>query len=203
MGSLNILGIEGPKGAGKDTAFKLINGMCPFNVRRFAFADELKNELIKELKLSPEILRGTTEEKDNTYTKYEWSDPRFSWHRKGREGFITYREMMQLWGFKAGTPYWINKLFTKINAYANEYPEDIAIITDVRFPEEVGAIIEAGGSLVLIDGVKTKKHNDDYSEAGGLYYDYKVPGRGKAPLSKTKAELADIMWSAFGINCRG
>lgn len=203
MGSINILGIEGPKGAGKDTVFNMIKDMSPLPVKRFAFADNLKKELARDMKLDIKILHGTQEQKDQTLTQYNWEEPRFGWCRNGRKGPITYREMMTLWGRMKGTYYWLNSLFSEIYYHNTEHPEDIIIITDVRFDEEAKAIQAAGGSLLLVDGVVTGEHNDDPSEKGGLDYDFIVPGKGKAPKNQTRAELIDIMWAAFGINCKG
>ena len=56
MGTL--IGLCGPKGAGKDTVFKIISKHIP-NAKRFACADLLKLELTENFGLDPQILHGT------------------------------------------------------------------------------------------------------------------------------------------------
>ena len=201
MGSLNILGIEGKKGAGKDAAFHMIKKMSPVDVKRFAFADRLKSELLTHFNVNKFILHGTTDQKDTMLCEEKWEDPEWAWCRNGRSGRMTYRELMQSYGALMGCEYWINGLMGDVQAYADQYPDDIMIVTDVRFPKEVGALLDVNATLVKVDGVSTELFIDDESETQELYYDYIVPGRGKAPISKTKSLLADIMWSSFGVAC--
>ena len=199
-----LLGIEGPKGSGKDTVCKLIHESCPVDNKRFAFADVLKQELHDEMGLDLGILHGTQEDKDTTYTKYEWEHPRFDQFRtEGKSGRITYREMMTIWGAMKGCEYWINKILPDLYDFWDRYDDGLAIITDVRFPGEAEMVKDLGGSLLFIDGVKTGKFNDHVSEAGGLQYDYTIKGKGKASIGQTKSSLIDVMWSAFGINIKG
>lgn len=206
MAKWRILGIEGPKGGGKDTVCSMILDMCPLPAKRFAFADKLKQELAEEMNLDPKVLNGTTEEKDTTLTGYDWGHPRFDQFRtKGQTGEITYREMMTIWGEMRGTNYWVSHLLGEIYDYLEDDPDRIAIITDVRFPEEVKAVHYAGGEIVKIDAKLTDTLNDHPSESNysDLEYDYMIPGRGKADLKETKARIKDVMWSSLGINCHG
>jgi len=203
-----ILGISGPKGGGKDTVFKMIETLCPLSVKRFAFADKLKNELVSELKLDDDILhKGTTLEKDTTLTGYTWDSPQYAqFNPKGaKTGFITYREMMCIWGEMKGTSYWVSKLLGDIYDYLEEDSDHIAIVTDVRYPEEVTALRYSGADLIKIEatseGTIDYKHSSENTDI--LEYDYLLKGRGKASLSETKAALRDIMWSALGVNCHG
>lgn len=202
-----IIGLEGPKGGGKDTVCQMIIDLCPLPVKRFAFADKLKHELVEEMGLVEDILvNGTTDQKDTTYTKYEWDHPRFDQFRtNGQTGAITYREMMTIWGEIRGTNYWVSHLIDQVYDWLEKDPDNIAVISDVRFPEEVKAVQYAGGDLVKIDAKLTDTLNDHPSESNysSLEFDYLLPGRGKASLGETKGKLMDIMWSSLGVNCRG
>ena len=201
---MQLLGISGYKGSGKDTAFTMIKADCPFRVKRFAFADLLKEELRDEMGLDMDILHGTTEQKDTTYTDFDWEHPRFDWIREeGKSGKITYREMLTIWGSMKGCTYWVDKLLDQLYAYHDEHPEDLLIVTDVRFPLEAETIVHNGGYILRIDGKQQGDFLDHASENADFHFDYVVPGRGKASKSKTKHELHNVMWSAFGINCKG
>lgn len=199
-----ILGIEGPKGSGKDTVCNLIIDSCPLETQRFAFADILKEELAEEMGLDLGILHGTTEEKDTTYSKYEWDHPRFDQFRtSGQTGRITYREMMTIWGTMKGTGYWVDKLLIRLYTWLDNHEDGLAIVTDVRFPLEATTVRSLGGLLLKIDGDTQGEFNDNPAEAGGLEYDYDIKGRGKASIGQTKSSLIEVMWSAFGINIKG
>lgn len=206
MAKWRIIGIEGPKGGGKDTVCNMVCDMCPLPVKRFAFADKLKQELAEEMNLDPKILnQGTTEQKDTMLTGYYWEHPRFDQFRtRDKQGEITYREMMTIWGEMRGTNYWVSYLLGEMYDWLEDDPDNIAVVTDVRFPEEVQAIKYAGGDLIKIDAKLTDTLNDHPSEANysDLEFDYMLPGRGKASLSETKSKLKDILWSSLGVNCR-
>lgn len=199
-----ILGIEGPKGSGKDTVCKLITDSCPLETKRFALADALKEELAEEMGLDLGILHGSTEGKDTTLTGYDWGHPRFDqFRRKGQEGLITYREMMTIWGEMKGTGYWVDKLLVQLYTWLDRHEDGLAIITDVRMPLEAKTITNLGGLLLKIDGNTQGEFNDHITETCGLPFDYEVKGRGKASIGQTKSSLIEVMWSAFGINIKG
>jgi hypothetical protein len=130
MAKWRILGIEGPKGGGKDTICQMVIDMCPLPVKRFAFADQLKEELIKEMHLDGDILhKGTTEQKDTTNTEYDWSHPRFDQFRtKGQTGAITYREMMTIWGEMRGTNYWVSHLLGQMYGFLKKFRRSSTLV---------------------------------------------------------------------------
>ncbi len=93
----HIIGISGKKMSGKDT---LANGLMNIlkdhgTVKKFSFADGLKDILVDILGLRPEQVRGTDEDK-NTSTKYIWENfPEFiRWDNGGRKFVNSLGEML-------------------------------------------------------------------------------------------------------------
>jgi hypothetical protein len=65
-------------------------------------------------------------------------------------GQMTGRDFMQFWGTEIGrkmySPIWINKTLKTILREGSE----LALITDVRFPDEIEAIKKAGGVVIRL-----------------------------------------------------
>jgi len=207
MASWRIIGLQGPKGSGKDYAYKVLEEVSPVRVKRFAFADELKLELSETFGLSMALLHGSEEEKDTSYTKTLWSNPMVEKHAEGREGAMTYRELLQIYGTEIarlgrGADVWLDKLKPKVYDWLEEDDEHVAVITDVRYPNECQWVTDAGGTNVLIDGNRSNKDTHP-SEQGGLEHDVRIPSKGLVSHNETNKHLKDLMWSAVGVNCHG
>jgi hypothetical protein len=132
-----IIGISGKMGSGKDTLAKYINDIDPsFKIKHFA--DPLK-ECVQQLIKSPDL---HTQSGKKYYI--EWLG-------------MTARELLQKFGtaIREGvdSDFWVKLLLN------NSKNEDI-IIADVRFPNEVKAIKEAGGIIVRIErkNIETNSH---------------------------------------------
>ena len=114
-----IIGISGCARSGKDLFFKLLsNNLNPkFNLKRFAFADELKNDLSCLLKQNFNIdpLNPTPEEKE------------------------LIRPLLVCYGTdiarKINENYWIQKIQPKIIENL-KIKNNIAVLTDVRYVNE-------------------------------------------------------------------
>jgi len=80
-----ILGISGKKQSGKDTLLANIGPKLNGLVKKYSFADGLKNFLVEVMGLSQEQVWGTDEQK-NTITNYTWENiPEFiRWENGGR-----------------------------------------------------------------------------------------------------------------------
>lgn len=80
-----ILGFSGKKKSGKDTLLNNIRPLLNGVVKKYSFADGLKNFLVDVMGLRPEQVWGTDEEK-NTKTSYLWENlPEFvRWENGGR-----------------------------------------------------------------------------------------------------------------------
>lgn len=116
-------------------------------IKVYHFADYLKNMCVELFSMNPENLYGTDNQK-NQPTEFRWekmpTDP-------DQEGIMTYRDFLEYFGTKVirkiKTSAWVDATIKKINKEKSE----IAIIPDVRFPNEVKAIQDAGGIVVRLN----------------------------------------------------
>ena len=152
------------------------HNMWPY-VKVYSFADHLKWICIKLFDIPFECCFGTDEQKNQPQEHLLWENmPRFqnmnlmvkmpidakkSWD--WREGPMTAREFMQFFGTdvmrKMYEPIWVNACIKKIQQEQSE----LAIIADVRFPNEAKVIEEAGGTVLRIK--RNTKKDDHISES--------------------------------------
>lgn len=111
-----VIGLSGVAGSGKDTLFSLLS-LRNSNVKRFALADILKQEISPFLKdlYGIDILNCSREEKNLVR-------PILVEHGKIRRTLTS------------GT-YWTSKLTTSIQEFVALDPNNIAVITDIRYAE--------------------------------------------------------------------
>lgn len=115
-------------------------------IKIYHFADYLKTIAINLFGLPHEKVYGNDEDKNQ--------DTDFSWNKmpcgKKRKGKLTIREFLQYFGTdlvrKIKDDAWVSATIKLINS---ENPS-IAIIPDVRFPNEVKAINEQGGFVIRL-----------------------------------------------------
>lgn len=116
------------------------NFLWPF-CKIYHFADPLKAMCVDFFDLSPKQVYGTDEDK-NTETPYSQN----GWNHK-----MTSREFLQYFGTevmrKIKDTIWVDYTIKKISIEKTE----IAIIPDVRFPNEIEAIKNAGGVVIRLD----------------------------------------------------
>ena len=153
----------------KDWAFleAAENRIFPF-VKNYSFADSLKEAAVSLFGLKPESAWGTDKQKTETiHLKWEdmpgvvipevwntYSDKcpeeelGIKFHKPGP---MTGREFLQFFGTEIGrkihSPIWVNATINKIK----EEQSGLAIVTDIRFPDEVQAIKDAGGYVVRLN----------------------------------------------------
>jgi len=131
----------------------------------YSFADPLKAICCQILGLSPKQCYGDNDDK-NTFTKYQWQDmphvvPKDFEDKWGNvaddyglnvkdSGQMTAREIMQYVGTeifrKMNSDIWVN---ATVNRIQKEEPQ-LAIICDIRFPNEVEAIQKADGKVIKL-----------------------------------------------------
>lgn len=131
--------------------------MWPY-IKNYAFADPLKDIAVELFNVDSAIVRGNDEDK-NKLTQYKWEN--MPVRIEGKSGYMTGREFLQYFGteiFRAiYSSVWVDRTMKNIDL---EQPE-IAVITDVRFIEEVEAIKKAGGKVVRL----TRSLDDDTHES--------------------------------------
>lgn len=137
---MKLIAFSGRKQSGKTTSGEFLLGLAlNKNIKLYAFADRLKKDIcIDILGLSEDQCYGSDDQK-NTITNIHWNGKK-----------LTAREVMEIVGtdiFRAlKVDVWTSSTINLIN---REKP-DIAIITDVRFPDEVDAIKNIGGKVVRL-----------------------------------------------------
>ena len=172
-----IIGFVGFIGSGKDTAADYLVNFHGY--RRDSFANTLKDAVACVFGWDRVLLEGRTKE------AREWREQVDPWwsERLGRN--ITPRLMLQLWGTEVcrngfHDDIWIASLENKMRKTG-----DNIVISDVRFPNEIKAIHNAGGIVVRI------KRGDDPE-----WYDAAVSANagpnGNATWSLSKAKLAQL-----------
>ena len=122
------------------------HNMWPY-VKLYSFADNLKAICMDLFNIPFNCLYGTDEEKNRPQEHLLWENfPGLSLAK----GPMTAREFMQVFGSdvcrKIYQPIWVDSCINKIKREQSE----LAIIADVRFPNEVKAIEQAGGTVVRL-----------------------------------------------------
>ena len=173
-----IVGFVGFIGSGKDTAADYLVNFHEF--RRDSFANTLKDAVACVFGWDRVLLEGRTKE------AREWREQVDTWWAERLNmPNLTPRLMLQLWGTEVcrngfHDDIWIASLENKMRKTS-----DNIVISDVRFPNEIKAIHNAGGIVVRI------KRGDDPE-----WYDAAVSANagpnGNATWSLSKAKLAQL-----------
>lgn len=149
------------------------------HVKLYNYADPVKDMCINLFGFTYQQAYGTDEQKNETLSDIRWEDmPRFqnmklmkkmpvdakkSWN--WREGEMTAREFMQFFGTdimrKIHPNVWTNACLNKITKEGS----DLAVVADVRFPNEVEAINRAGGKVLRLE---RDVHNDNHESETAL-----------------------------------
>lgn len=128
-------------------------------IKIYHFADILKDMSINLFGLSYNQAYGTDNDK-NTPTSILWEQVPCS--AENKSGPMTAREFLQYFGTdivrKINTNAWTQSATNKILAEDSK----IAIIPDVRFPNEIDAIKKIGGSVIRL--TRSKNASDHQSE---------------------------------------
>lgn len=138
-----LVGFVGQIGAGKDTAADFLVNTHGF--RRDSFASSLKDAVSMIFGWDRTLIEGRTKE------SREWRDQVDTWwSTRLKMPGLTPRFILQNWGTevcRAGfhDDIWIASLENKLRK-----TNDHVVISDVRFPNEIAAIHNAGGIVIRI-----------------------------------------------------
>lgn len=141
-----IIGISGKARVGKDTFATMLaiefQKQEQMNFVAMAYADELKNDLMKNFGLTRDQLYGSTKEiPDKSFNRNTGKDEVVYW---------TPREIMQeygQWCRKIEHNHWIRRLYELVE---REQLNNV-IITDIRQMNEVQAVLDRGGYHIRIN----------------------------------------------------
>ena len=160
----------------------------PF-VRSFSFADPLKSIAIQLFGLTEEQCYGTDEDK-NTPINIKWENmPNVI----NASGFMTAREFLQHFGTDVcrgiKPDIWTSACINRILSSGTE----LAIVPDVRFPNEVESIQKAGGKVIRLT---RKPHEDEHDSETALdgydEFDY-VIHNADMNIDQTNMALMEVM----------
>jgi hypothetical protein len=176
-----ILGFAGRKQAGKTTCAKFFQSKNA-GIRIYSFADRLKWLCVELLGLEEYQVWGTDEEK-NQPTHLRWENMpgiptiQLDIDIPQKTGFMTGREVLQYIGTnifrKIYGDCWVRVTLRDIQR--DNLP--IAIIDDVRFPNEVVGINKAGGHVIKLTRRVTRLDEPEhYSEAALDGFDFNPAG---------------------------
>lgn len=137
-----IIGFVGFIGSGKDTAADYLVNFHGF--RRDSFANTLKDAVAAVFGWDRILLEGRTKE------AREWREQQDDWWTTRLGRVITPRWVLQYWGTEVcregfHDDIWIASLENKMRKTG-----DNIVISDVRFPNEIKAIHNAGGIVVRV-----------------------------------------------------
>jgi hypothetical protein len=139
---MKIIGISGKKRSGKDEACSAILAAYPGLGRRMAFADPLKAEVAAACGVSVETLER---------------------HKQH------FRTILQGWGtefrrqFSGNNNYWIDRLTDELECL-EAIGGKLAVITDVRFPNEFQLVKDRGGIVLRIESLRCNNNDSHPSE---------------------------------------
>jgi hypothetical protein len=138
-----IIGIAGFQGSGKDTIADYLQNIYGF--KRDSFAATLKDAVAAVFGWDRELLEGRTTE---SRAWREQVDP--WWANRLNMPNLTPRLVLQKWGTEVARKSWhddtwIASLENKLARAHNDI-----VITDVRFPNEIRAVRDAGGIVIRV-----------------------------------------------------
>jgi hypothetical protein len=115
-------------------------------IKIYHFADYLKDMCVNLFGLDPKNIYGT-DDKKNEFTPFLWEEMPTE---TKKTGYMTHREFLEYFGTKivrrVRSDAWV---YATINKILNE-DSQLAIVPDVRFPNEVKAIKNNGGIVVRL-----------------------------------------------------
>jgi len=179
---MELIGLHARLHAGKDTAYEVlcqVGEEKDLTVVRRAFADPLKFSGLRALGMEDSIALANAIKETGRIT-ITWEGPRGG--LKGRT--ITGRQYWQWYGTEAhrsgdlgasfGEDFWVDNLLPEDDGYedtdgywippsweSNFKSADLAVVTDVRFPNEAQRIIDLGGQVWKIDADERLGPNED------------------------------------------
>jgi hypothetical protein len=180
-----IVGFVGFIGSGKDTAADYLVNFHGY--RRESFANTLKDAVSVVFGWDRTMLEGRTTQ------AREWREQPDEWWSKRLGKGITPRQILQHWGTDVLRQHfhddiWIASLENKMRKTT-----DNIVISDVRFPNEIKAIHNAGGIVVRVKrGEDPVWYNDAVDmNAGDRCMNYMTA---KVRMSHLKIHASETAW---------
>lgn len=130
-----VLGLSGKAGSGKSTVARALKRLGGDKVFVYSFADALRNEL------------------DQAFSgpRLDWRQPRLDWRQKPTPPWM--RDLLIAWGMAkreaVHRDYWVYNLLDDMEAHFDIAHIKVAIVDDVRFPNECDCLRDFGNVVRL------------------------------------------------------
>lgn len=212
---MRIIGLHGKKGVGKNFVAKVIADVLieentqdvgPSHVvQELAFAEPIKHFCENVLLCDRVALYGDDKAK-NKPTKYKWESMPAYIREKNPEktGFMTHRHVMQIFGTEFTRDIWNKNIWTDVMKHKIDRLcscHEAALITDVRFQNEIDAIHSWGGEVWRVEGPKRGDDGSDSHESEkAIDCTVRIDRIIKNDWSDTKETIAVQVRKALGIH---
>jgi hypothetical protein len=188
-----IIGMVGFIGSGKDTAADyLVNN---YKFHRYSFAGTLKDAISAVFGWDRNLLEGlTSEARDWRESVDIW------WANRLKIPHLTPRWVLQHWGTDILRNYFHNEIWVSSLENKLRKTDDNIVISDVRFPNEINAIHNAGGLVVRIKkGPEPEWYKDALNyNAGPKQIGWAI---GRSNLEKFNVHPSESSWIGEDIDC--
>jgi hypothetical protein len=190
---MKIIGIHGPSRSGKDTVCQILMEEYPLiEFEKQGFADALKISAARSLGLDgsdTELVAKMDDLKEEGQIHTPW-------------GKVSGRELLQYYGTEGhrnmfGNNFWIDQVIPDPMVSRKRFTGphrtcDVLLVPDVRYQNEIGRVIDAGGELWKVRR-DVKGHNTGHASEGQLvaHWDLIVDNNGSLE------ELRFVVKNAF------
>ena len=167
---MKIIGLCGEKGSGKDTVCEFLSKI--YNVRRFAFADPLK-ESLKDLFLWDDDI--FSRDRKETIDEYWGVSPRQMCQILGTDVIRNsisdkFNRTIKIGDSEYIVSFWIKRIHKEIQELFNnpDCPYDYIIFTDVRFFDELSYVKNLGGEIykIIRPDIEMNEYSSHEAERG-------------------------------------
>lgn len=147
-----LIGLAGLAGSGKNFLADQITAKYE-SVKQIAFADPLK-QMVHHMFGVP-LEDCYTEAGKNKATWYQWMNwaGTCAWPDVDPNHYMTTRELLQYVGTELVRKWWCEDHWVKLAEHRiKSSPEDVVVVTDVRFQNEADLVTGMGGTILRVAG---------------------------------------------------
>lgn len=157
-----ILGLNGLMRAGKDTVAERLAVLSPVRVERVSYAAKLKESVSKLFDISLDDIE-VWKNKPEAHVSIGMVVDGLGFIPWPKSTTITFRHFLQRYGTEAhrntfGQDFWLDAALP----LDKDYSDALYVVTDMRFPNEMGRIKQLGGTTALVIGPEGTRSPDGH-----------------------------------------